>query len=190
MLRGAQNLYTTQTQNFGSRLLLSHNRMERASSSFKSENSKFKVGSSNYATQYNNLYTQRTKKMKDDLTKLVLEKWGNGCQLADKIIDTESNTGDNEEGKDPAGLAIIGVLFKEMKKRDSVLEKFKDGTGQALVRVNWTTNITDKEDTVLLEDTSGRAALGGPIIEKEISKLVGGVVMAARVWRLPSVKDK
>ena len=91
--------------------------MERVSSKFHMEaNSKFKVGASNYATQYNNLYTQRTKIMKEKLTEMVKAKWGDGCKLAEKIIDTETNTGDDDSsGKDPAGLAIIGVLHKEMK---------------------------------------------------------------------------
>jgi DNA polymerase delta subunit 2 len=143
--------------------------------------SKFKVGASNYATQYNNLYTQRTKIMKEKLAEMVKAKWGDGCKLAEKIIDTETNTGDDDSSdKDPAGLAIIGVLHKEMKKRDSVLEHFKDGTGNSLVKVNWTKNISDKEDTVLLEDDSGRASLGGALMEKEIPKLVGGIVVAVR----------
>lgn len=156
--------------------------MERVASKFHTDDkNKFKVSVSNYATQYNNLYTQRTKTMKEKLAEMVKAKWGDNCRLAEKIIDTESNTGDDDSsGKDPAGLAIIGVLYKEMKKRDSVLEHFKDGTGNTLVKANWTRNISDKEDTVLLEDESGRTSLGGTFIEKEIPKLVGGIVMAAR----------
>lgn len=156
--------------------------MERVSGKFQMDRKdKFKVGASNYATQYNNLYTQRTKIMKEKLTEMVRAKWGDGCKLAEKIIDTETNTGDDDSSdKDPAGLAIIGVLYKDMKKRDNVLEHFKDGTGNSLVKVNWTKNICDKEDTILLEDDSGRASLGGSLMEREIPKLVGGIVMAVR----------
>ena len=153
--------------------------MERAVSKHKDDCAKYKVSKSNYSTQYNHLYHHRTRDMKPALEKLVKQKWGSSCKLAAKIIDTESNTGDSED-RDPAGMAIIGMVYKELKKRQNVLSTFKDGTGSTVMKMDWSKNICDPEDTVILEDPSGRAALGGPIIAKEIKRMVSGVMMAVR----------
>ena len=48
------------------------------------------------------------------------------------------------------------------------------------MKMDWTKNISDPGDSVILEDPSGRAALGGPLIEKEIARMVSGVMMAVR----------
>mgnify|MGYP002214565580 CR=1 FL=1 len=153
--------------------------MERAASKHTESSARFKVSATNYSTQYNHLYYHRTRDMKPALENLVKQKWGDSCKLAAKIIDTESNTGDIED-RDPAGVAIIGMVYKELKLRDSVLSTFKDGTGSTVMKMDWTKNISDPGDTVILEDPSGRAALGGPLIEKEIKRMVSGVMMAMR----------
>ena len=153
--------------------------MERATSKHVDNSARFKVNNYNYSTQYNHLYYHRTRDMKPALENLVKQKWGDSCKLAAKIIDTESNTGDSED-RDPAGVAIIGMVYKELKMRDSVLSTFKDGTGSTVMKMDWTKNISDPGDSVILEDPSGRAALGGPLIEKEIARMVSGVMMAVR----------
>ena len=99
--------------------------MERVSCTFQTDNkNKFKIGASNYATQYNNLYTNRTKIMKQKLTELVKAKWGDSCKLAEKIIDTETNTGDDagkeikEQSPEITRLKqLIGIdTIREMKQ--------------------------------------------------------------------------
>ena len=84
---------------------------------------KLTASGTNYTKQYSHIYTERTKQMKRVLSKLVQEKWSD-IPLADRVIDTEGST------KTSHDWAIVGVLYKEMKMRNSVLDEFKGaGTG-------------------------------------------------------------
>jgi DNA polymerase delta subunit 2 len=53
---------------------------------------------------------------------------------------------------------IVGTLYKSMKLKPSVLDQFKDSAGIS-APVEPLSNYTDDEDTMVLEDESGRVML-------------------------------
>ena len=79
-----------------------------------------------FSKQYSNLYVARMKAMKPGLVELAKREWKN-VQLAQKIIDTEDNL---QEMRDE--VALVGVLYKEMGLRSSVLDEFKESGGISL----------------------------------------------------------
>ncbi len=127
----------------------------------------------NYTKQYFHMYNYRTHAMKEVLTKLAKEKWSN-IKIADRVIDTEGASNNHHEW------VIIGVLYKEMKLRQSVLDDFKgSGTGMGTEASDMATNITSSDDILILEDDSGRIAVnGGDILKTE--HIVTGVVLALK----------
>jgi DNA polymerase delta subunit 2 len=147
-------------------------RVERVFRDYESLDQKFKVKGTVYTTQYSQVYNERTVEMKGSLEMLTKQKWGD-LPLATRIIDTEGEAGQAVEW------AIIGVLFKEMKLRYSVLDQFV-GTSTAIAAKDTEKVICSDSDTLLLEDASGRVALGGPLVDSELNNLVSGVMVACR----------
>jgi len=86
---------------------------------------KLTASGTDYTKQYSHIYTERTMQMKKVLSKLAQEKWPD-IPLADRVIDTEGSS------KTSHDWAIVGVLYKEMKMRGSVLDEFK-GAGTGLI---------------------------------------------------------
>lgn len=142
-------------------------------SSVEGKYGQFLLGQKDYSKQYSHLYTLRSQQMRPGLAELVKKKWGE-IRLADRIIDTEAG-GQGEE------IALIGVLYKEMSQRASVLDEFKESGGIS------TTGIVDRSkdnfcspnDTLVLEDESGRISVGGCLSERA-QEFVTGVMVALR----------
>ena len=142
-------------------------------SSVETKCGQFLLGPKDYSKQYSHLYTLRSQQMRPRLGDLVREKWG-AITLAARIIDTEAG-GQGEE------IALIGVLYKEMSQRASVLDEFKESGGIS------TTGIVDRSkdnfcspnDTLVLEDESGRISVGG-FMSARAHEFVTGVMVALR----------
>jgi DNA polymerase delta subunit 2 len=133
---------------------------------------RFKVrgNGTNYTMQYSHIYTERTKQMKQVLGKLAAERWPE-TPIAERVIDAEGT-------KNAHDWAIIGVVYKEMKLRSSVLDEFK-GSGTGIISaVDATKTIWSDDDFLVLEDESGRVTLGGDTLPAK--HMVSGVVLAVR----------
>lgn len=85
---------------------------------------RFLLDKKDFSKQYSHLYVQRSTEMRAGLVELVKREWGESFPLAAKIIDTEVNL---EELKQE--IALIGILYKEMSQRASVLDEFKEHGG-------------------------------------------------------------
>ena len=88
------------------------------------EHRRFVVGVKDFSKQYSHLYSIRSEKMKEGLRGLVRKQWGEDLPLAERIIDTEANL----EGL-KSETALVGVLYKDMGLRASVLDEFKESGG-------------------------------------------------------------
>ena len=88
----------------------------------KASNNRFIISNKNYGHQFNHIYSMRSIQMKDVLMGLARKRWGDQIQIANKIIDSEANALGAE-------CALVGVLYKEMSMRSSVLDEFKEHNG-------------------------------------------------------------
>jgi hypothetical protein len=98
----------------------------RAVAPYEPRGGRFLIINKDFSKQYSNLYVARMKAMKPGLVELAKREWKN-VQLAQKIIDTEDNL---QEMRDE--VALVGVLYKEMGLRSSVLDEFKESGGISL----------------------------------------------------------
>lgn len=85
---------------------------------------RFVIPSKDFSKQYSHLYVRRSNQMRAGLIALLKRQWGDDFPMAEKIIDTEANL---EELKQD--VALIGILYKEMSLRASVLDEFKESNG-------------------------------------------------------------
>jgi len=132
---------------------------------------KLTASGTNYTKQYSHMYVERTLQMKKVLSKLAAERWTD-VPLADRVIDTEGST------KASHDWAIVGVIYKEMKLRGSVLDEFK-GSGTGIITATDTQRrIASEDDYLVLEDESGRVVVEGAALQAQ--HMVSGVLIAVR----------
>lgn len=144
--------------------------MERVQASYQPDYDRFLLHSKNYVVQYNRTYLQRFNQMKEHLRAQVKTRWGEGTLIPGNIIDIEHEV---YRGKE---CVLMGMLFKDMKLRGSILEDFKDGVPTSLQPM---ANLASDKDALILEDQSGRVSLSGSLLS-EIRKLVTGVIIAVK----------
>ena len=106
----------------------------------KQEHSRFLINQKDFSKQYSHIYDHRSKQMREGLSDLVKRQWGAEFPIAAKIIDTESIA---DEYKN-AEVALVGILYKEMGLRASVLDEFKEHGGISQ-------GITEKIDNYMSE---------------------------------------
>ncbi len=132
---------------------------------------KVAANGTDYTKQYSHMYIKRTLLMKQVLIRMAALRWPD-VPLADRVIDTEGST------KNTHDWAIVGVLYKEMKLRGSVLDEFK-GSGTGLISaVDTSRMIASDDDYLVLEDESGRVEISGESLQ--VQHTVSGVMIAVR----------
>lgn len=144
--------------------------MERIQAQYHPDYDRFLLHSKNYVVQYNQTYLQRFNQMKQRLKLQIETRWGRDIPLPNKIIDVEN---ENYRGRE---CALIGMLFKDMKLRGSILDDFKDGIPTSLQPM---ANLASDKDNLILEDQSGRVALIGSL-QSLIPELVSGIIIAIK----------
>lgn len=100
-------------------------------------------------------------------------KCGNSAKILNKIIDCEVLSSEEE-------CVLIGTVYKEMKLKPSILDEFKDNYGIS-ASVLPLGNFSSDDDSLTLEDESGRIRLGGLLGKPDvIAALVTGVVLGVK----------
>lgn len=151
-------------------------RIERVQVEVESKNDRFVIDTKNYSQQYSPFYNRRLAAMGTTLRQGASRKWGDAAPILTKIIDSEIM--DLADGEKPKECVLIGTLFKEMKQRGSVLDAFQESNGlSALPQAPG--NISAESDFLVLEDDSGRIALGGSILS-HVGELTTGIVVAVK----------
>lgn len=154
------------------------NRVE-LSSLERDRHSRFVLNQKDYSKQYSHLYTLRNQQMRPALLDMIKEKWGD-IQIAAKIIDTEANAALVGAGKSQE-TALVGVLYKEMSLRASVLDEFKESGGISSTGIvdRGKDNFCSANDALVLEDESGRITIGGTLVDRA-AEFVTGIVVAVK----------
>jgi DNA polymerase delta subunit 2 len=129
---------------------------------------RFLVKEKLFKQQYSHIYQKRLLHIRPSLLGEVKRKWGSEIPVVGKIIDLGSPESFG------SARVVVGTLFKEMKLKPNVLEEFADDEHK-LERL---ANYVGDDDTVLIEDESGRVMLSGSKLDA--AKLVTGVVMAIK----------
>jgi hypothetical protein len=152
------------------------------------QNQSFFIHKKDYTQQFSHVYNLRLNQMKPNLKIEVNNKWGD-LKILEKIIDSEN---DNEATDE---YVLIGTIFKQMYQRNSVLDEFKESmnglNSVALGVTNFSSPVSclfssfsflffQQDDSLVLEDDSGRINLLGITPEQISSMFVTGVVVALK----------
>ncbi|KAA1100699.1 hypothetical protein PGTUg99_017091 [Puccinia graminis f. sp. tritici] len=115
-----------------------------------------------YAQQFAKVYFLRLSRLRERLKEKCLERWK--AQTPCRVLDI-----------DPSRISVvIGTLYCEMKLKPNVLEDLarEHHLGPALGPRKW---VSTDEDSIMLEDESGRVRLVG--IDREKFTLVTGIIV-------------
>ncbi|KAA0172909.1 hypothetical protein FNF27_05546 [Cafeteria roenbergensis] len=155
----------------------------RASASYAAMNQRFRIKHASFRQQFNQMYVSRIAKLRPRALAAARKAWGAVSEseassrrgspvVAEKIV--RLRVGQER--------VVVGTVFKDMPSRPSVVEEFAGAyTTKALdTRIV----VSSAEDTLSLEDESGRVVLtapvGAPYAALPVGSFVTGVVMAAR----------
>ena len=131
--------------------------------------------------QYSHMYRRRLQALAGPVQHAAKEEWrGTGYRFADQAVQIKVGE----------AIALVGIVTKSMENMPDILHELSmaekdDGGGAAAATAEAANafndapalNYTSEDDTVILEDRSGRIALSGAI---DTSLIVPGAVMAFR----------
>uniref|UniRef100_A0A7S2ZYN9 DNA polymerase delta subunit 2 n=2 Tax=Rhodosorus marinus TaxID=101924 RepID=A0A7S2ZYN9_9RHOD len=140
---------------------------------------RFELGERKYGQQYSQVYFNRLNMMREQLKKAALQRWSSLQE--DSIMERMVKAKDGVES------VIVGILFKEMKLKPSILQEYaKHGAAMMPNPPRRAEKLyADESDMLILEDETGRIPLEFPE-EREILKdlreefLVSGLVVAVK----------
>ncbi len=117
----------------------------------------FYLDEKSYNKQYSSMYYSRLQKMRTVLLQPVSLKWGNDVPRCEKILDI-----DTYQSQD---CVAIGTIYKEMPLVPRILQQYnnKDGGGEKEERISY----CSEEDTLYLEDETGRTQLVGKTLKTQ-----------------------
>lgn len=143
--------------------------LHRKKSPFKNTSERFVITSNNYADQYAPLYSARFRALKPILLERVKKEWNEDgeYEVLDKLLDINN-------GERPC--IIVGTLFKDMPLVSRLLAEFNEESIR--VEVAALPNYVSKDDTLILEDESGRTTLVGSLIG--LNSVITGLVVAVK----------
>jgi len=141
-------------------------RPTRATVSYENTSGRFTLQDRKFSQQYSHIYNKRLLQMRPLLQATAKERWGQDCSWMDQIINIP------EESK----VAVVGTLCKTMRLRPSVLDQYKDST-QISTSTDPLENLCSEDDSLMLEDETGRMSLTGDL---PIHLLSTGMVVALK----------
>jgi len=154
--------------------------LSRVQGSYKPTYQRFVVSgpdaSNSQERQYSHIFRRRLQGLAGPVKKAAMQKWqGSGYRFADQAV--QISIGEK--------IAIVGIVTKKMSKMPDVLQELSqaekgvglDNEDDEAADSKAILNFVSDDDKVILEDRSGRIALGGDI---DASMIVPGVVMGFR----------
>mmetsp|Transcript_5254 Transcript_5254/g.11653 ORF Transcript_5254/g.11653 Transcript_5254/m.11653 type:complete len:503 (+) Transcript_5254:5650-7158(+) len=122
-----------------------------------------------YTRQYSHVYLQRLRMLQGPLVEECKKSWGEDVKIVEKIIHLKVGGGSS---------VIVGTLFKQQDLKPSVLDEFKDEFSGGEIKESLD-NFCSDDDTLILEDESGRCSLKG--LEQDfVDSVVTGIIIAVK----------
>ncbi|CAM9388468.1 unnamed protein product [Ectocarpus fasciculatus] len=149
----------------------SDQKVERVEVAYEPGFEKFVLREKSFTQQFSHVYSKRTSLMRGMLSEVARRQWGPDIPIVSQLIDTESDETRQES-------ILIGIIYKEMELKPSVLDEFKDANGIAITVAPVATNFCSESDVLVVEDESGRMLLTG--MAAVTGTLVTGVVLALK----------
>ncbi|CAN0201650.1 unnamed protein product [Ectocarpus fasciculatus] len=129
---------------------------------------RFIVKKKSFTQQFSHVYNRRLLALKAAVRQAAEKRWGKeGEGGGVKFVDRLVNMREGDEW------VVIGTTYKAMKLRPSILNEFREDRGISMAVVAPVGSFTSEDDSLVLEDESGRVSLSGPGIQS--SSLVSGV---------------
>ncbi|CAM9590090.1 unnamed protein product [Ascophyllum nodosum] len=152
----------------------------RVELSYEPRHQRFVVKTKSFTQQFSHVYNKRLVGLKAAVRGAAEARWGGtegggdgvGGSGRVRFVDRLVNM---QKGED---WVVIGTTYKAMKLRPSILNEFKEDRGISMAVVTPLGSFTSEDDSLVLEDESGRVSLRGPGID--CSSLVSGMVIAVR----------
>ncbi|CBJ32730.1 conserved unknown protein [Ectocarpus siliculosus] len=134
---------------------------------------RFIVKKKSFTQQFSHVYNKRLLALKGAVRQAAEKRWGKeGEGGGVKFVDRLVNMREGDEW------VVIGTTYKAMKLRPSILNEFREDRGISMAVVAPVGSFTSEDDSLVLEDESGRVSISGPGIQS--SSLVSGLVIAVK----------
>ena len=129
----------------------------------------FRIRHPDFERQYSHTYAHRLHAMKQRCSRAAKAAWPD-LALVTRTIDLKINT----------EAAFVGTLFKEMKLKPCILDKFQESTIMAGAKPQLTSYVSD-DDHLIVEDPTGRVVIKiGDTDKIDLPRLVSGLVVGLR----------
>eukprot|EP00903_Cladosiphon_okamuranus_P014688 g13614.t1 len=128
---------------------------------------RFIVKNKSFTQQFSHVYNKRLLGLNAAVRRAAEERW-RGVKFVDRLVNMR-------EGDE---WAVIGTTYKAMKLRPSILNEFREDRGISMAVVAPVGSFTSEDDSLVLEDESGRVSISGPGIQCQ--SLVSGMVIAVK----------
>jgi len=121
--------------------------------------------------QFSNMYFSRLRELRTSVEEAACALWGKA------IVGRAVKTLDVEPGDE---VVVIGTLYKDMKRKPNVMDEVTRDVLEQLQGMDEAVQAKycGEDDTMLLEDESGRIALAGEVLRGQ--PLVTGAIVAVR----------
>eukprot|EP00501_MAST-03F_sp_TOSAG23-6_P000361 GSMAST32.ASY1.ANO1.368.1 assembled CDS len=143
---------------------------------YKPRYQRFIVDNGNFDRQYSHLYVKRQNTLGPLVMKQAKALWENDARsmkrrscFMDSIIGPEKT--------EQCYYVFVGAIYKQMKKKPCILNEI-DPDPAVRLNIPEGSNFASDDDSLVLEDASGRIALTGATLP--VGKLVTGVMCAVR----------
>lgn len=123
----------------------------RASVEYKSHDQRFTLKKTQYTQQFSHIYQRRLNKLQNPVREAAQRRWGDETPLCERLVQMRSGE----------TWACVGTVFKAMRLKPSVLEEYKEERGISAAILVPAGHFAAEDDTLYLEDNSGRIALIG-----------------------------
>eukprot|EP00188_Purpureofilum_apyrenoidigerum_P002271 Plantae.Rhodophyta-Purpureofilum_apyrenoidigerum.ctg23918.p1 GENE.Plantae.Rhodophyta-Purpureofilum_apyrenoidigerum.ctg23918~~Plantae.Rhodophyta-Purpureofilum_apyrenoidigerum.ctg23918.p1 ORF type:complete len:490 (+),score=75.09 Plantae.Rhodophyta-Purpureofilum_apyrenoidigerum.ctg23918:76-1470(+) len=138
---------------------------------------RFVMKDKKFSQQYSQVYYNRLNMQRKDVFEAARRKWNIQDEgiVKDRLLKVQVN--------EPC--VVVGLLFKEMKLKPSILREYAKSGGQMMPNPPQRTEkiYADESDKLVLEDETGRTALDlsqSKFMQEDCEKLVSGFVVAVK----------
>ncbi|CAM9627762.1 unnamed protein product [Scytosiphon promiscuus] len=149
-------------------------RASRVELDYEPRYQRFIVKKKSFTQQFSHVYNKRLLGLKAAVRQAAEKRWckegdeGNGVKFVDRLVNMKE--GDQ--------WVVIGTTYKAMKLRPSILNEFREDRGISMAVVVPVGSFTSEDDSLVLEDESGRVSVSGSGIQCD--SLVSGMVIAVK----------
>lgn len=155
---------------------------ELSNSNYTNQSEEFLIKKKNFDYQYAPLYAERLITMRAEIQKYAVKKWNNEYAIKKNLEDLVIN----EKS------IIIGTLYKEMKKKPSILKELAEDENNMLPiqPIGHREKYIDINDDLILEDEVQRIKLVDPIGDENKKIIENNILCTGLVVALMGYEDE